>query len=53
MRKLSSTPKHVETIFVKLREREEQGMDPGRSLKGHLWMVDGGWWKKVDEVVMK
>ena len=31
-------------IFVKLREREGQGVDPGRSLKGHLWMVDGGWW---------
>ena len=30
--------------FVKLREREGQGVDPGRSLKGHLWMVDGGWW---------
>ena len=31
-------------IVVKLREREGQGVDPGRSLKGHLWMVDGGWW---------
>ena len=31
-------------VFVKLREREGQGVDPGRSLKGHLWMVDGGWW---------
>ena len=31
-------------LFVKLREREGQGVDPGRSLKGHLWMVDGGWW---------
>ena len=31
-------------IIVKLREREGQGVDPGRSLKGHLWMVDGGWW---------
>ena len=30
--------------IVKLREREGQGVDPGRSLKGHLWMVDGGWW---------
>ena len=30
--------------FVKLREREGQGVDPGRSLKGHLWMMDGGWW---------
>ena len=30
--------------FVKLREREGQGVDLGRSLKGHLWMVDGGWW---------
>ena len=29
--------------FVKLREREGQGVDPGRSLKGHLWMVDGGY----------
>ena len=31
-------------LFVKLREREGQGVDPGRSLKGSLWMVDGGWW---------
>ena len=31
-------------IIVKLREMEGQGVDPGRSLKGHLWMVDGGWW---------
>ena len=31
-------------FIVKLREREGQGVDPGRSLKGHLWMVDGGWW---------
>ena len=30
--------------IVKLREREGQGVDPGRSLKGNLWMVDGGWW---------
>ena len=30
--------------IVKLREREGQGVDPGRSPKGHLWMVDGGWW---------
>ena len=30
------------TYFVKLREREGQGVDPGRSPKGHLWMVDGG-----------
>ena len=30
--------------IVKLREREGQGVDLGRSLKGHLWMVDGGWW---------
>ena len=29
--------------FVKLREREGQGVDPERSLKGHLWMVDGGY----------
>ena len=30
---------------VKLREREGQGVDPGRSLKGHYrwWMVDGGY----------
>ena len=34
----------VKLDFVKLREREGQGVDPGRSLKGHLWMVDGGWW---------
>ena len=32
------------TVFVKLREREGQRVDLGRSLKGHLWMVDGGWW---------
>ena len=25
-----------QNIFVKLREREGQGVDPGRSLKGHL-----------------
>ena len=31
-------------VIVKLREREGQRVDPGRSLKGHLWMVDGGWW---------
>ena len=31
-------------IVVKLREREGQRVDLGRSLKGHLWMVDGGWW---------
>ena len=36
--------KRVWVTFVKLREREGQGVDPGRSLKGHLWMVDGGWW---------
>ena len=30
--------------IVKLREREGQGVDPGRSLKGHLWIMDGGWW---------
>ena len=33
---------HVRHV-VKLREREGQGVDPGRSLKGHLWMVDGGY----------
>ena len=32
------------SVVVKLREREGQGVDPGRSLKSHLWMVDGGWW---------
>ena len=31
-------------IIVKLREREGQRVDLGRSLKNHLWMVDGGWW---------
>ena len=31
-------------IIVKLREREGQRVDLGRSLKGHLWMVNGGWW---------
>ena len=29
-------------IIVKLREREGQRVDLGRSLIGHLWMVDGG-----------
>ena len=33
-----------ENNVVKLREREGQRVDLGRSLKGHLWMVDGGWW---------
>ena len=28
--------------IVKLREREGQRVYLGRSLKGHLWMVDGG-----------
>ena len=27
--------------FVKLRERKGQRVDLGKSLKGHLWMVDG------------
>ena len=31
-------------VVVKLREREGQRVDLGRSLKDHLWMVDGGWW---------
>ena len=26
----------MEIVIVKLREREGQGVDPGRSLKGHL-----------------
>ena len=30
--------------IVKLREREGQRVYLGRSLKGHLKMVDGGWW---------
>ena len=30
--------------IVKLMEREGQRVDLGRSLKGHLKMVDGGWW---------
>ena len=33
--------------IVKLREKEGQRVDLGRSLKGHLWMVDGGWWMVV------
>ena len=33
----------LKKVIVKLREREGQGVDPGRSLKGHLWMVDGGY----------
>ena len=28
-------------VIVKLREREGQRVDLGRSLKGPLWMVDG------------
>ena len=39
---------HINTVnnyfVVKLREWEGQRVDLGRSLKGHLWMVDGGWW---------
>ena len=35
---------YIEVIIVKLREREGQRVDQGRSLNGHLWMVDGGWW---------
>ena len=35
---------HIGKNIVKLREREGQRVDLGRSLKGHLWMVDGGWW---------
>ena len=34
----------IQLFIVKLREREGQRVDLGRSLKGHLWMVDGGWW---------
>ena len=34
----------LHAFIVKLREREGQRLDLGRSLKGHLWMVDGGWW---------
>ena len=34
----------ITCIIVKLREREGQGVDLGRSLEGHLQMVDGGWW---------
>ena len=30
--------------IVKLRKREGQRVDLGRSLKGHLKMVDVGWW---------
>ena len=40
-------PRHLQNKLqnqiVKLREREGQEVDPGRSLKGHLWMVDGGY----------
>ena len=32
----------LHSSIVKLREREGQRVDVGRSLKGHLWMVDGG-----------
>ena len=31
-------------FIVKLREREGQGVDPGRSIKGHLKIVDCGLW---------
>ena len=43
---LKSGQKMLNTLIfiVKLREREGQRVDLGRSLKGHLWMVDGGWW---------
>ena len=41
--KSSSFFKGPKVFIVKLREREGQGVDPGRSLKGHLWMVDGGY----------
>ena len=34
----------VVAIIVKLREREGQRVDLGRSLKGHLLFIDGGWW---------
>ena len=37
----------TKTRIVKLREREGQRVDLGRSLKGHLWMVNGGWWMVV------
>ena len=33
----------AKVYIVKLREREGQRVDLGRSLKGHLWMVDGGY----------
>ena len=32
-------PQHHFNTFVKLREREGQRVDLGRSLKGHLWMM--------------
>ena len=35
---------NITSSIVKLRGREGQRVDLGRSLKGHLWMVDGGWW---------
>ena len=35
--------KIIYCIIVKLREREGQRVYLGRSLKGHLWMVDGGY----------
>ena len=42
---LSSGSYDVCLFVVKLGEREGQGVDPGRSLKGHYgwWMVDGGY----------
>ena len=40
--KILKNARHFQ-IFVKLREREGQRVDLGRSLKGHLKMVDGGY----------
>ena len=33
----------TKSFIVKLREREGQRVNQGRSLKGHLKMVDGGY----------
>ena len=41
---ISSFLSKLDFYIVKLREREGQRVDLGRSLKGHLLMVDGGWW---------
>ena len=35
---------YINIYIVKLREREGQRVDLGRSLKGQRYFIDGGWW---------